>query len=173
MPIYSGSTKVENLHIGGTKVGEGWIWDGTTWVQVYSSVSPFAPSGMVKSGTHALTGSWARVTGWTADPAYPGSTVVSNALAAQGGGPAKTVSAAIPFTGANQFGGGGVRARLLRNGVVIGTGTAVSGASGTASCTVANVTVVAGDVFAVEAIDTNATWQGTVSAGSSTFVRVT
>jgi len=133
----------------------------------------FLPVGMTKSGTQTLTVSWAPIVGWDADTTnYPASVVSGDALVAFGGGPGKTVSAAVAFTGANSY-GGGVSVRIKQNGTIIGTGTAVSGVSGTATCTVTGVTVSDGDQFTAEAQSTKQYFPGTISAGTATYLRVT
>lgn len=43
----------------------------------------------------------------------------------------------------------------------------------TATCTVTGVTVSDGDEFTVEAQDTNILFKGTISAGTTTYLRVT
>lgn len=128
MPIYMGSTKVEDLHIGGTKVGEGWIWDGTGWVQVYSSVPPFTPSGMTKDGVFsAFSTSFVPVTDWAADA---GSVISSNGLVSGGAKEDAKISASL-LVDANS-GGVTCHAELRIGSTVIASG------SGTAPWTAQN-----------------------------------
>lgn len=49
----------------------------------------------------------------------------------------------------------------------------MSGASGTATCTVTGVSVSDGDQFTAEAQDTNIYSNGKISAGTATYLRVT
>lgn len=146
MPIYMGSTKVENLHIGGTKVGEGWIWNGTEWVQVYSSVPPFTPAGMNKNGTFSIPSRNTRthVTGWVPRPGFPDTVIDSNCLRMAGSG---TVEA----TAFIEFQGSGASSRelwIVRNGVDVAHSPLGSVQSGSA---VGTFEVQDGDLVWMEA----------------------
>lgn len=118
-----------------------------------------AAQGMSKSGTQdAGTGSFVKVTGWTADA---GSTVTNNALVVAGAG-ACTISTAVAWAGT----GGSRSCRVLRNGTVVWTSTAVSGTpSGSFPLTVA-----AGDVLTLEAQTSSYVTRTIAAAG--TFLRL-
>ncbi|MGK8554401.1 hypothetical protein [Nocardia gipuzkoensis] len=132
--------------------------------------SGFNPSGMTKSGTFPLSSSWQTIPSWTADTAtYAGSTVSGNGLVAQGTKSGATLTANIPFA-SGSF-NASTTVRILVNGTLIATGSAVEGVSGTASCT-ATATVATGDIVTVQGMSTGIT-STTVSAGTGTYVRIT
>ncbi|RAL31136.1 hypothetical protein [Rhodococcus sp. AQ5-07] len=113
------------------------------------AITSFAPSGMLKSGSFATAPSSIPVvvTGWSTDPAYLGSTIVSNGLAASGTKTA-TVSASAVF-GIRYF-NIDYKAELRKNGELIpGTTVTVKGASSGAAPTLVmpstDVDVVSGD----------------------------
>ncbi|WP_327100079.1 hypothetical protein OIE68_15645 [Nocardia vinacea] len=134
----------------------------------------FLPSGMTKNGTQTTTSSFADITSWTADTSnYPGSSVSSNALVAQGSKTGATLTANIPFSGGGYaFSGGGTQVRILVNGTVVATGTAVAANSGTATCTTTQ-NITAGDLVKVQILATLYSPQPTVTAGTGTYVRIT
>lgn len=129
----------------------------------------FQPSGMNKVGTQnfVTAGAWMLVTGWSADTTnYPGSTIVSNGLDVQGSKASATVNVSLPYTGSFS---NAHTARILKNGVVVATGTPVSTNSGTMTASWSG-SVVDTDVFTVEAkLDTYV--NGSVSANG--YVRIT
>lgn len=139
---------------------------------VIVNVNGFAPSAMTKSAASSMgtANQWNVVAGWTADPAYPGSTVSSNGLRAQGGA-AANVSAVLPFSGAGTS--GNHQARLLVNNVVVATGPVVTGTAGTMTAS-AVVAVAADDLVTVETTHdvTFSGWQADITAGSGTYVRI-
>ncbi|NCL75702.1 hypothetical protein [Rhodococcus sp. YH1] len=147
-----GAVAIEKISLGAALV-----WQAVT----------FLPSGMTKNGTQNFTTSWALLTGWTANTGtYPGSTVVSNALQAQGGKTGATISVSLPYTGSftNPH-----TARILLNGAVIATGTPNGAASGTMTATASDVTLADGDDVTVEVmVDTYA--DGSVSAGGTVTI---
>lgn len=144
MPIYMGSTKVENLHIGGTKVGEGWIWDGTQWVQVYSSAS--FPVGMTKAAPEfdPKSSSFQLVPGWTPDS---GSTVTGDGLLIPGDKVNAQVAAEIQWRSTTS-GGSRLRAELRIGATVVASGDMLSyTSSGTVTLTLSAVRdVTAGEI---------------------------
>ncbi|MET8774027.1 hypothetical protein ABZV58_03265 [Nocardia sp. NPDC004654] len=136
------------------------------------NASGFAPSSMTKSGAGGMgaPSQWNVVAGWTADPAYPGSTVSGNGLRAQGSAVA-TISAVLPFSGAGTS--GNHQARLLVNNVVVATGPVVTGTAGTMTVS-ASVAVTADDPVTVETTHdiTFSGWQASITAGAGTYVRI-
>ncbi|MBF6296297.1 hypothetical protein IU459_01915 [Nocardia amamiensis] len=139
---------------------------------VIVNANGFTPSAMTKSAASSMGGAnqWTVVAGWTADPAYPGSTVSDNGLRAQGSA-AANVSAVLPFSGAAMS--GNHQARLLVNNVVVATGPVATGTAGTMTVS-ANVSVSVDDLVTVETThDVNgAGWQASITAGSGTYVRI-
>ncbi|WP_343466455.1 hypothetical protein AAI421_13345 [Rhodococcus aetherivorans] len=152
MKVALGSAEIMKISLGDTLV-----WQAVT----------FLPSGMTKTGTQNLTTSWALLAGWTANTGtYPGSTVVSNALQAQGAKANATISASLPFTSSFSY---TKTARILLNGTVIATGDGVSTNNGTMTATASNVTLADGDDVTIEVmISTFAT--GSVSAGGTVTI---
>ncbi|MEV6341327.1 hypothetical protein AB0M12_42235 [Nocardia vinacea] len=135
----------------------------------------FSPSGMTKNGSFATTTSFADITGWNADTStYPGSSVTSNtSLVVQGAKTGATLTANIPFGSGTYTFGTGTQVRILLNGTVVGTGTAVQASSGTATCTVTGQTVANGDLVKVQILASGYSGQPSVTTGTGTYVRVT
>lgn len=125
---------------------------------------------MTKSGAHTLTTSYAAVQNWAADTSnYPGSTVSSHGIVVQGSNTNATIAASCPYTSSL---GCTVALRLFKNGSQVAQGsTTASGTSGTATVSLTGQTVSNGDVFTIQAIASNNF--GSISAGTSTWVRVT
>lgn len=42
MALQLGSTKLDKLQVGSTRIGEGWIWHDNGWKRVYASVRPYS-----------------------------------------------------------------------------------------------------------------------------------
>lgn len=42
MALQLGSTKLDKLQVGSTRIGEGWIWHDNSWLRVYASVRPYS-----------------------------------------------------------------------------------------------------------------------------------
>ncbi|MFD3511067.1 hypothetical protein [Nocardia sp. NPDC058666] len=134
----------------------------------------FSPSAMTKNGNvvTGASGTWNVVPGWTADNVgYPGSVVSGDGLRTQGGSATAALSANIAYSGAGMP--GTFQARLLVNTVVVATGTAVTGTSGTMVVN-ATVAIAAGDVVTVEITHnvTTSLWYATITGGAATFVRI-
>lgn len=132
----------------------------------------FAPSGMVKSGTFATSSSSTpvQVTGWGSDPAYPGSTVTSNALVASGTKTA-TLEAAVVFT--RQYFNQTYKVEVRRGSTVLASQTVVAPANtGTYTVPIAptDVAVSSGDQLTVWASVTG--FNNTVIE-AGTFIRIT
>lgn len=137
------------------------------------ALSGFAPSGMTKNGSGSTTTSFADITGWIVDPAYPGSAIDSNtSLIAQGAKSGATLTANIPFSG-SFFSGTGTQVRILVNGVVVATGTAVATSSGTATCVATGQNINQGDLVKAQIVANGYTASPTVTAGTSTYLRIT
>lgn len=128
----------------------------------------FAPSGMTKNGSQALNSSYATITSWIADTTnYPGSTVSSNGVVAQGTKTA-TLTANIPYTGGfSQT----TTVRIQVNGTTVVTGSGNGADNGTATATT-NTPITAGDVVTVQGTSSGV-GTTTVSSGTSTYVRIT
>src|SRR5690606_34085227 len=124
MPIYSGSTKVENLYIGGTKVGEGWIWDGSQWVQVYSASVPFVPAGIDKNGNQTISiNTWTRLTNWSVRSGFPDTVIVDHGIMVPAG-LSVTVRGHVYFGGADGVFGGGLQGRIMAGETEVSAGAA-------------------------------------------------
>ncbi|MGW6725048.1 hypothetical protein ACWF9G_04000 [Nocardia sp. NPDC055029] len=128
---------------------------------------------MTKDGTSTMgdTTDWTVVPGWIADTAnYPGSAVSSNGLQTQSSDGGAQLVCAVVFAGGAMS--GSYQARLRVGSVVVATGAAVSGTSGTLTVS-ATVPVNAGDVVTVETqTSVQAAWRASVSGGAGTYVRV-
>ncbi|MEV6773895.1 hypothetical protein AB0N05_35195 [Nocardia sp. NPDC051030] len=139
-----------------------------------TSQQGFKPSGMTKNGTQqtpSTQNAWAPILGWTANTAtYPGSVVASNALVSQGDKASVTVAAGVAWT-ASMF-GNVIQVCIKKNGTVIATSTAASTSPATVSATLA---VANGEQITVEVCDTGsyANYPATITAGSTTYVRIT
>ncbi|MER2205587.1 MAG: hypothetical protein ABS980_16580, partial [Rhodococcus sp. (in: high G+C Gram-positive bacteria)] len=121
-------------------------WTGSAWETIYSS---FAPSGMVKSGTQSTPNSSTRsqITGWVADPAYPGSIVSGDGLAVTGTR-LVNVAAQITYTeGAQSFTANVLEIRN-QSGTILATGGA-GGSNRVQTVSASNVSVSAGDVLSL------------------------
>ncbi|MFF4027022.1 hypothetical protein ACFYY5_29655 [Nocardia elegans] len=135
------------------------------------AAASFLPSGMTKSGTQSITGSYVDISGWAADTAnYPGSTVNANlSLVSNGSKASASLSANVPFSGGGFT--GSTTIRILLNGSVVATGSGVTGSSGTCTATANGVSVANGDLVKVQI--TTTTGAGTVTSGVNTWVRIT
>lgn len=142
---------------------------------ILRALAGFQPSGMTKNGSQSITTSFADITGWTADTSnYPGSTVNSNtSLVAQGAKTGATLTANIPFGSGTYTFGTGTQVRILVNGSVVGTGTAVQASSGTATCTVTGQTIADGDLVKVQILASGYSGQPSVTTGTGTYLRIT
>lgn len=149
MPIYSGSQKIKTLYVGGQKIKEAWTMVGGVLTKVYSAIPPFAPSGMVKSGTQSTPNSStrSRITGWVTDPAYPGSVVSGDGLAVTG---TRLVNVAAQITYAE--GGQSFTNNVLeirnQSGTILATGGA-TGSNRVQTVSATNVSVSTGDVLSL------------------------
>lgn len=130
-------------------------------LMVVTGGESFLPSGMAKNGTQKMSGSWADVPNWTADP---GSTLSGNGLRVQGSTVSATITATLPFSGGSGT-GPTQQARILVNNNIVGTGAQVVAASGTLIAT-ATLALSDGDVVTVQAICTAqlAGWESTIAA---------
>lgn len=135
-------------------------------------VPGFNPSGMLKSGTFATSPSSTpvQVTGWGGDPAYPGSTVTSNALVASGTKTA-TVEATVVFT--RQYFNQTYKVEVRRGSTVLASQTVTAPANTgtyTVSITPADIAVTSGDQLTVWASATG--FKNTVIE-AGTFIHIT
>lgn len=127
---------------------------------VTTEAPSWSPMGMDKSGTQSCPTSYVPVTGWTARSGYPSTSIVSNALVADG--PATvTVYGKITITGGTVP---AVAFRIKKNGTVIYT-SAKSGStqSGSVSVTLA----AGGDALTMEAESSTYAGTPTIQAGAS------
>lgn len=184
VPVVSGNSSVVAFVVTADAVAK------TSVVTASSSVSPptatstglarvpvvqainFTPSGMTKSGTFATSSSSTpvQVTGWGSDPAYPGSTVTSNALVASGTKTA-TVEATVVFT--RQYFNQTYKVEVRRGAIVVAFQTVVAPANtGTyaVSITPTDIAVTSGDQLTVWASVTG--FNNTVIE-AGTFIRLT
>ncbi|WP_459954900.1 hypothetical protein [Nocardia sp. IFM 10818] len=139
----------------------------------------FQPSAMKKDGVawSGMDKSWKTITGWTVDPAYPGSTVSGNGLVVQSGKAGATLEASVPFT-AGMFSGADVTLRLTVNGTPEGvTGSLQNVASNSVTTVTVSgqFTVVTGDVITLQVKSESAVaaYNPTIAAGAVAHVRVT
>lgn len=138
-----------------------------------TAIPGFLPSGMTKNGPQTAERTWVTVIGWTANTAtYPGSTVVSDGLRAQGTKTGATLTANVAYTGGYSF--YNQQARLLVNNNVVATGAVLKAETGTLIVT-ATTNLAAGDVVTVQVITDVPTYATpfSITAGSTTFVRIT
>lgn len=127
----------------------------------------FAPSGMTKSGSdYGLTTSYTTITTWTADTTnFPGSTVSSNGVVAQGTKTA-TVAASLALTGGFSY---TASVRILVNGGVVATGTGTEDTPMTVSTSTA---IVTGDIVTVQGTASGID-NPSVATGANSWVRIT
>lgn len=65
MPLQVGSDVIGAVFVGADPIAEGWVWDGESWSQVYSSAPAFGDGQLVKAGNQTFAAStWTRVRGW-------------------------------------------------------------------------------------------------------------
>lgn len=119
----------------------------------------FQPSGMILSAafTPTLVNNYTTIPNWTADAAYPGSTISSDGLVAQGTKAGATIAASCLVANSYFLSAYSCTLRLLVNGATAVTGSATSiPASGTGTAT-ASITydIAAGDVLTVQVSITN------------------
>lgn len=122
MPIYSGSTKIDELHIDGVKVGEAYMWDGAQWVKVYASTPPFAPSGIDKNGNQRIPtnqlNAWHRLTNWSVRSGFPDTVIVDDGIMVPAG-LSVTVRGHVYFAGTDGIFGGGLQGRIIAGSTVL------------------------------------------------------
>lgn len=91
---------------------------------------------------------WGLARTMSADPAYPGSTVTSNALVISGSGTGR-IELGVGFN--NEWGNDGVQCRAVRAGVILGTITSTADNKKAAAGTLPGITVTEGDQITLEA----------------------
>ncbi|MEZ5152142.1 hypothetical protein [Rhodococcus zopfii] len=126
---------------------------------VTTEVPAWSPMGMDKSGTQSCPTSYVAVNGWTPRSGYPGTSIVSNALVADG-------PATVTVYGKITISGGTLPAvafRIKRNGVVIYT----SAKSGSTQSGSVSVTLAAGDILTMEAEASTYASTPTIQAGAT------
>ncbi|MFF2555766.1 hypothetical protein ACFVUS_32480 [Nocardia sp. NPDC058058] len=141
-----------------------------------AAASLFAPSGMTKNGNQngPSNGNWTQLTGWTADTAhYPGSTVVTDALTAQGVKTNALVAVSIAWAPAGQFVPNTLAVRIKQNTTVIAFSSSSTTSPAQASAT---VSIAPGDKFTVEVQDTSGyppNWKATITGGATSALQIT
>lgn len=143
-------------------------------VVINPAAQAFLPSGMNKNGTYDIPNSYTTVPTWTADTTgYPGSTVSSNGVLAQGGKSSATIAASCAVTNTSGIGTTGTL-RLLVNGSVSVTGSPVSiSGLGSGTLTVSGTaTVASGDIVTVQATSADNTVLR-ITSGATSYVRIT
>lgn len=132
-------------------------------------LAAFVPMRMNKSGTQTINQTTAVISSWTADAAYPGTDITTNAnkLTMNSADPAKTVTAAVQYSGGTN--GYGLSAILYKNGVQIGTTQSSTTSAATLNFTVTGVAIAVGDTF--ELRGTNSFFGATVQP-AGTFIKV-
>lgn len=139
-------------------------------VFVRAAGASFVPSGMLKAGTFTITGTALKVTGWTADPAYPGSAVVSDGLAVQGGKPDATVTALVTIS-SSAYNNTYLMTVRKPDGTILGSDTTTAtGTPRPLTVTVTGVNLTETDRLEVWVVRNN--FAGTVSE-VGTYLRVT
>ncbi|QLY30826.1 hypothetical protein H0264_38080 [Nocardia huaxiensis] len=121
--------------------------------------------------------SWKTITGWIADPQYPGSAVSGDGLVVQNGKVGATVEASVPFTGHATLDSDVTLRLMVNNTTVAVTGVAktcpeVVTTTVTASGT---YTVATGDVLTLQVQGewSFASQNPTIAAGAAAYVRIT
>src|SRR6266568_3402148 len=116
--------------------------------------SGFSPSGMYLGSNFAVPTSYGTVTTWTADTGtYPGTTITSNGLNAQGAKVSATIASSCVVNNSG-FAGYTCTLRLLVNGSVqvTGTGTTCNGQGNTTVTLSGTATVASGDNLTLQAL---------------------
>jgi hypothetical protein len=139
-----------------------------------AAASGFVPSGMNKSGNYTVTTSYADVPGWVADTTgYPGSTLSGNGVVAQRSKTGATISSSATVS-SSSFSTHPCTLRLMVNGVVATTGTAITipaNSTGTAVTVSGTANVNQNDVVTLQAV-TDIASVITITA-TATYVRIT
>lgn len=135
----------------------------------------FLPSGMTKNGSFSIPStSFTKVTAWTADTTnYPGSTVTTDGIVAQGTKSSATIASTCSVTN----GGGSastVTLKLQVNGVdaVTGSGTSVGGFATVNVSVSGTVNINSGDIVTVF-VEATTTFSMSINTGTGTFVHIT
>ncbi|MGY3553396.1 hypothetical protein [Williamsia sp. R60] len=122
MPIHNGSQKMKDLHIGGTKIGAAHMWNGSSWVKVYSSAPTLIPSGLTfgttttNLGVNIWTDLW-NISTWVVRTGYEGTVQNPNGKINIAGAGNYTLNYGIRFGGSGTA-NRGARVLLERGGQV-------------------------------------------------------
>ena len=125
---------------------------------------------MNKSGTQAIpAGTDILITSWTADAAYPGTDILTNAnkLTLKASDDLRTVTAAVVWTGGTN--GFNKSCKLFKNGAQIGSTSSSTATTGTFSFSVPSTAVANGDIFDLRA---SASSTGFTVSVAGTFLQV-
>ncbi|WP_037165000.1 hypothetical protein [Rhodococcoides fascians] len=123
MPLQIDGASIGEVYVGADPIGEGWVWDGAGWLQVFSAVSLPTAAGLVT--TSSVTYPLDRdnvMTGWTVDPMRPETGLFDNGIRSDGDGFVHLV-----LTGSVGRTNGTQRASLTVNGATVATVTLSSG----------------------------------------------
>lgn len=133
----------------------------------------FAPVSMYKNGNFTVGTTFADVTDWTADAAYPATTLSgTTGLVVSGTKLNVTVAASISVTNTSFSQSRTIQLQLLLDGQVIATNTAVSvGAQNTTTVSVSTTE----DVSSSQVVKLQAVASGSIriNSGTGSYVRVT
>lgn len=165
--IYAGDALVTGVYVGDAPVAEVYVGDEKVW-------PVFTRARMNKSGAFNTTSTtMVPVTGWVADPAYPGTQIAADRLKLTSGGTGKTVTAVCVWSNSTGVAGYQTQMALYRNGVQVGATQSGTDISGTYTVTLTNQTVAAGDEFEMRVAFSGGygVWTMTVQPAGS-FIRV-
>ncbi|MGJ5667812.1 hypothetical protein QLG13_08075 [Rhodococcus aetherivorans] len=155
MPIYSGTQKLKSLYVGAQKIKEAWVWSGTAWQKVFTSIV-LTPMRMNKSGTAPTmpANATTKIPGWTADAGHPQTSIVNDSLVVNGPG---NITVTMSITRGTTFGALNDNVKIYRNGAQVAVSPNFS-TGGTQTATWSG-TVALGD--RIEAYYTNAEFSST------------
>ncbi|OZF41932.1 hypothetical protein [Rhodococcus sp. 14-2470-1a] len=151
MPLSVDGRKIGGVHVGAQAIGEGWVWDGSSWSQVFSSVPPeVSPMGMWLTETATFTTTITKLGPMAAMSDRPDTAIVDNMLVADGPG-VRTLHVRIVWSGTYM-----PTYYVYKNGERLASDTA----------TIPDVPIAAGDQFWVSA--RNGFGSGRATGGSET-----
>ncbi|MFE3572554.1 hypothetical protein ACFXON_24410 [Bacillus subtilis] len=141
-----------------------------------ATATTFKPSGMTKNGNYnPVPTSYTTVPAWTANTTtYPGSTVSSDGVVAQGSKSGATLTTRLSITN-TAFGTNTITVKLLVNGVTKVTGTAQTiGSTATQNVDLTGTADVAnGDIVTVQVFAGTASPVLQVNTGTGSYVTIT
>ncbi|MFI8976931.1 hypothetical protein ACIGO9_28895 [Nocardia asteroides] len=164
-----GSTAVPKISIGSAPVvrvslGTALLWDGVPFVPVSAKLTTAFPTSKT---------SYTQVKGFTADSAYPGSTVVADALIIPNAGEGVTLSASMYFNAGSSY-PLDLTLQLWLDGVNIKTGTKATApafGSSTATVSITGQAVSAGSQLVLYALGGSQFNAPTIPVNASSYLR--